>query len=133
MRRSIAISAAEIDRVVAEFYARVRLDPTLAPIFAVHVTDWDAHTDRISRFWRNAILSERDYDGNPMQKHRAAGNVHAEHFEHWLKLFDRTLTDTLPPEVARAWSELAHRIGRSLRMGLAFTPSRVTDVPALRA
>lgn len=112
------ITGAEIDRVVGAFYARVRVDPDLGPVFAAHVTDWPAHEEKIGRFWRNAILSERLYDGNPMAVHRAAGNVRPAMFQTWLGLFDRTLTDELRPDQARAWSDLAHRIGRGLRMGL---------------
>lgn len=127
----IPISHAQIEAVVGAFYAKVRADATLGPVFAVHVSDWDAHVDKIARFWRNAILQERVYDGNPMQKHRAAGNVEAKDFDHWLALFDATLDDMLPPEQARAWSVLAHRIGRSLKMGLSFQQAR-PNAPNLR-
>ncbi|MFD1808309.1 hypothetical protein ACFSHQ_09780 [Gemmobacter lanyuensis] len=39
-------------------YAAVRAHPVLGPVFAHHVTDWPAHEEKISRFWRNAILRE---------------------------------------------------------------------------
>lgn len=113
------VTAAQIDRVVTVFYAAVRRHEVLGPIFAAHVTDWPAHEARIAGFWRNAILGDRSYDGNPMQVHRAAGDVRAEHFEPWLMLFDATLIRTLPPDTARAWSALAHRIGAGLRMGVS--------------
>ena len=112
------ISGADIDRVVAAFYGKVRLHPGLGPVFARHVSDWPGHEQKIGRFWRNAILSERNYDGNPMAVHRAAGDVRPGMFEPWLALFDSVLTAELRPDQARAWSELAHRIGRGLRMGL---------------
>lgn len=114
------ITAAQIERVVNKFYAAVRRDPVLAPVFAAHVPrdGWPAHEAKIASFWRNAILYERIYDGNPMQKHMAARNVHAEHFPHWLGLFDKTLMAELPPDTARAFSALAHRIARGLRMGV---------------
>lgn len=112
------ISGPDIDRVVAAFYAQMRQHPQLGPVFAAHVSDWPAHEEKIGRFWRNAILSERNYDGNPMAIHRTAGNVHAAMFTPWLAMFDTVLTAELRPDQARAWSELAHRIGRGLRMGL---------------
>lgn len=108
----------QIDRVVTLFYAAIRRHEVLGPIFARHVTDWPEHEEKIARFWRNAILAERGYDGNPMAVHRAAGDVRPEHFEPWLALFDETLRCTLPAETAAAWSALAHRIGASLTMGL---------------
>ena len=113
-----AITADQIAAVVAVFYARVRADPVLGPVFAAHVTDWPAHEAKITRFWRNAILFDHSYDGNPLLVHRAAGDVHAALFGPWLTLFDATLTATLPRGPAAEWSVLAHRIGRGLRMGL---------------
>ena len=115
-----AITPAQIDAVVACFYARIRNHDLLGPVFAAHVGDWPAHEARIARFWRNAILNERDYDGNPMLVHRQAGNVRPDHFAPWLALFDQVLAETLPPTAAQAWSGLAHRIGRSLVMGLVW-------------
>lgn len=127
----LPLSHAQITAVVDAFYEKVRRDPTLGPVFAVHVKDWPRHEDKIARFWRNAILQERVYDGNPMQKHRTAGNVEGAHFALWLQIFDQTLTEMLPPEVARAWSDLAHRIGRSLQMGLSFQKPTHAEVPQL--
>lgn len=108
----------QIDRVVATFYAAVRRHEVLGPVFARHVADWPAHEARIAAFWRNAIMYERGYDGNPMRVHMQAGDVRPEHFDDWLMLFDATLIRVLPRETARAWSALAHRIGAGLRMGV---------------
>lgn len=126
------ITPAQIDAVVAAFYAAIRSHPTLGPIFAAHVDDWPAHEAKIATFWRNAILLERGYDGNPMAVHKAAGNVHPGMFEPWLALFDATLTRELPPETAAAWSDLAHRIGRSLRFGLVDAARSGSAIPTLR-
>lgn len=112
------ITADQIDRVVATFYAAVRRHEVLGPIFANHVTDWPEHEAKIAAFWRNAILYDRGYDGNPMRVHMAAGDVRADHFDPWLMLFDATLIRVLPQDTARAWSALAHRIGAGLRMGV---------------
>ena len=127
-----AVTPKEIDRVVADFYAEIRQHPTLGPIFAAHITDWPAHEEKISRFWRNAILLERSYDGNPMQVHRAAGNVRPGMFSPWLALFDSVLTRNLAPEPAAAWSALAHRIGQGLRYGVTEQNRSGDGVPLLR-
>ncbi len=113
-----AVTGVEIDAVVAEFYASVRTHPVLGPVFAAHVRDWPAHEARIAGFWRNAILFEGSYTGNPMEVHKATGNVRPGMFIPWLNLFDATLARRLPPETAAAWSALAHRIGRGLSLGL---------------
>jgi len=117
----IPVSEAQIDRVVAQFYQRVRAHPALGPVFAGHVADWPVHEEKIGRFWRNALLLQRCYDGNPMQVHRAAGDVKAQHFPVWLSIFDAVLAEELPQHLAQAWSALAHRIGRGLSFGLPQT------------
>ena len=122
----------EIERVVAAFYARIRAHPGLGPVFAVHVTDWPAHEAKVADVWDNAILHEKVYDGNPMLVHQKAGNVRPGRFETWLDLFDRVLAQELEPAKASAWSELAHRIGRSLRAGVVERMRGPGGVPILR-
>lgn len=112
------ITAEQIDRVVGIFYAAIRRHEVLGPVFAGHVADWPAHEAKIAGFWKKAILYQPGYDGNPMQVHMAAGDVRPDHFTPWLALFDETLRRSLPQHSAAAWSQLAHRIGRGLRMGV---------------
>lgn len=126
-----AITPEDIDRVVAEFYACIRVHPGLGPVFAAHVTDWPAHEEKIARFWRNAILFERCYDGNPLEVHKRAGNVRPGMFDTWLGLFDAVLRRMLAPDTAAAWSALAHRIGRGLRYGVVEQTTLAGGVPKL--
>lgn len=126
------ITRPEIERVVREFYALIRVHPGLGPVFAAHVGDWDKHEAKIADFWANAILHERSYDGSPMEAHVKAGNVRPGMFEPWLGLFDRVLQAELRPEQAVAWSDLAHRIGRSLRAGVVERETLPGGVPKLR-
>jgi len=125
------ITADQIDMVMRRFYAGVRKHPELGPVFANHITDWPEHEAKIADFWRNAILFERSYDGNPMRAHMRAGDVRADHFDGWLALFDEVLQTTLPAETAASWSLLAHRIGRGLRMGVQDVQKPASDVPML--
>lgn len=126
------VSRDEIERVVAQFYDRVRGHPGLGPVFAVHVEDWPSHEARVADFWANAILHERSYDGNPVAVHRQAGNVRPGMFETWLALFDRVLAQELRPDQAAAWSALAHRIGGSLRAGVVDRMRAQNGAPILR-
>ena len=116
------ITATEIDTVVTEFYARVRADETLGPVFFQSLPPlrpaWMEHEEKIAAFWRNAILFERSYIGNPQRVHAQREAVEPEHFAVWLTLFDEVLNEKLTPELAEAWSALAHRIGRGLKMGV---------------
>lgn len=116
----IKVTTEQIETVVAKFYAAIRADTVLGPIFAAHVPSdgWPAHEDKIARFWRNVVLRQRVYDGNPMQAHMAAGNVRAEHFPRWLALFDKILASELTEDAAQDFSTLAHRIAHGLRLGV---------------
>ncbi len=126
------ITRPEIERVVAVFYAKAREHAALGPIFAAHVSDWTAHEAKVADFWANTILHERSYDGSPVAAHVKAGNVRPGMFETWLALFDTVLNAELSPDMARAWSALAHRIGRSLRASVVDRDTLPGGIPNLR-
>lgn len=123
------ITRDDIKQVVAEFYRRARMHPDLGPVFAAHVEHWATHEQKIGNFWCSALLRKRVYSGNPMQKHLAAGNVHAAHFAVWLALFDEVLMLMLSESKAQHWSELAHRIGKSLSYGLTYAANKAANAP----
>jgi len=131
----IDISEAQIKQVVTQFYARVRVHPVLGPIFNDRISTepawWAVHEAKIARFWRNALLRQPVYDGNPMLVHAGVSAIEPGHFAIWLGLFDAVLQETLPEPQAESWSRLAHRIGRGLSMGLATARARQTGVPDL--
>jgi len=130
------VSPVQIDRVVAAFYARIRQHDVLGPVFFASIPDdrerWQKHEEKISRFWRNAILHERNYSGNPQHMHRMRPMIKPEHFELWLGLFDEVLGQNLPTELAASWSALAHRIGAGLRMGVEASRQPEGMPPILR-
>lgn len=114
------ITAEEIDRIVALFYVRIRAHAELGPIFALYVEDaeWPEHEGKIARFWRNAILREKSYNGNPMRVHVSRPEIEAHHFAQWLGLFHQVLNQQLPAEIALQWGALADRIGEGFRTGI---------------
>lgn len=117
-----SISSDQIDMLVAAFYARVRKDDTLGPIFlrAIGTNDgvWAHHEAHIASFWRNAMGLDRSFSGNPMMKHLANAEILPEHFPIWLGLFRQTAMDVLPQTEAQVIADLADRIGHSLSIGL---------------
>ena len=118
----IPVTRTQIEEVVKHFYARVRMDPVLGPLFNTILSNdqniWRIHEAKIANFWANAILHERSYDGNPMLVHSGISALDRDMFVNWLALFDQTLSDELPANLALQWSTLAHRIGRGLRVGV---------------
>lgn len=112
------IDEAMIRRLVHGFYARVREDALLAPVFAAHITDWEPHLERMCAFWSSVALLTGRYHGRPMQKHLPLP-VDAAHFDRWLQLFEETAHALCPPAAAEHFIERAHRIAESLELGIA--------------
>lgn len=129
------VTRADIERVVTEFYKRIRNHPTLGPVFAKSIPStadaWGPHEAKIAGFWANAILHERSYSGNPMAVHMATPHVHADHFPIWLDLFETTLRDTLDADQADSFNAFARRIGRGLQMGMMYRNADPDQPPNL--
>ena len=85
--RRTGIDETMIERLVHRFYARVRDDSVLGPIFEERIVDWGRHLDRMCTFWSSVALMSGRYHGQPMQAHLSLP-VHADHFDRWLNLFD---------------------------------------------
>ncbi|MDN2567638.1 group III truncated hemoglobin [Aquibium sp. A9E412] len=112
------IDDAMIRRLVHGFYARVREDALLAPVFAAHITDWEPHLERMCAFWSSVALLTGRYHGRPMQKHLPLP-VDAAHFDRWLQLFEESAHALCPPAAAEHFIERARRIAESLELGIA--------------
>lgn len=112
------IDEAMIDRLVRAFYAKVRLDPLLGPIFEARIRDWEPHLQRMCAFWSSVALMSGIYHGSPMAMHMRLP-IDAEHFDRWLALFEATAREVCPPVAAEHFIERAQRIGESLELGIA--------------
>ncbi len=106
------------------FYARVRRDPLIGPVFAGKIPDeaWPRHLATIHDFWSSVLLKTGRYKGNPFARHLGIAGIDPAHFARWLGLFEETATEVFVPEIAREIVERAHRIGDSLKAGLFFRP-----------
>jgi hemoglobin len=116
---SAGIDECLIHDLVHAFYARVRADPMLGPIFNATVADWDEHLDRLCAFWSSVMLMTGRYKGTPMKAHADIVAISSEHFERWLALFQKTATETCPPAAAMLFVDRSQRIAKSLQLGIA--------------
>lgn len=89
----IGIDATFIDHLVEAFYARIREDDLLGPIFAERIADWPPHLARMKAFWRSVLHISGEFSGNPMLKHLAIPGLELRHFSRWLHLFYETLRE----------------------------------------
>ena len=62
----IGINAGFVSEMVECFYATVRADDLLGPIFVERIIDWPAHLDRMKQFWRSVLHNSGEFSGNPM-------------------------------------------------------------------
>lgn len=128
MNPSVDLSESHIAALVDRFYDKVRRDPVLGPIFNPVVHDWDEHQRTLVSFWSSVVLRTGTYRGNPMAAHRPHP-IRAEHFEHWLALWQDTAQALLPPPQAALLVDYARRIGSSLRYGLGLEAPRPLGLP----
>jgi len=113
-----SVDEALIGKLMRAFYARVRVDPLIGPIFNSRITDWEPHMARICDFWSAVMLRTGRYRGQPMNLHVPLP-IDSAHFDRWLELFERTAYEVCSAEAARIFVQRARTIGRSLEMGVA--------------
>lgn len=89
----IGVDAAFVDHLVEAFYAKIREDDLLGPIFAERIADWPPHLIKMKAFWRSVLHNSGEFSGNPMLKHLAIPGLELRHFSRWLDLFYETLRE----------------------------------------
>jgi len=107
-----------IETLVRSFYAKVRSDAVLGPIFDARIRDWEPHLRQMFAFWSSVALMTGRYHGTPMAKHLPLP-VDGDHFDRWLALFEATANEVCPPPAAAHFVERAQRIAASLELGIA--------------
>jgi hemoglobin len=118
MREQTGIDERMIEDLVHGFYARIRTDSLLGPIFDSRIQEWQPHLERMCAFWSSVVLSSGLYHGQPMRMHLPLP-VEAQHFDRWLSLFEQTARDLFDEPIAQYFMERARRIAVSLELGIA--------------
>jgi hemoglobin len=84
----------QIAQLVDRFYAKVRQDEMLCPIFTNVIGDrWDSHLATMRAFWSSVILGSASYKGNPMAAHLQLPRLSSLHFERWLVPWRQTAAE----------------------------------------
>jgi truncated hemoglobin YjbI/tellurite resistance-related uncharacterized protein len=120
-----AHQAAEIEAALPalldRFYARVRADAALGPVFNDAIGDWDHHLGTLTDFWSSVMLTTGRYKGNPMAVHlQHAHRIPSEMFGRWLAIWTQTTDEMMSPPVAEAMQAKGARIAQSLDAALHF-------------
>jgi hemoglobin len=122
--------------VVQHFYARVRRDDVIGPVFnrIIPADHWPAHLAAITDFWSSMLLGTGRYNGRPMPKHLAIPELSDRHFARWLALFRTTVEELCPPEIAALFVDRAERIAYNFRLRIAhFRGQDTAGIQPMRA
>lgn len=121
----------DLRRLVDAFYARVRQDPDLGPVFARAIPDdaWPEHLAIIQSFWSSVMLKTSRYKRDPFSVHRRIEGISPALFTRWLALFEATCRELFDAEVATALHQKATMIAGSLQAGLFFQPASLRPPP----
>ena len=113
----------EIRALVHDFYADVRRDDVLGPIFNSRIHDWDTHLAKLVDFWSSILRRTGRFSGSPMTKHAALSELSAELFHRWLGLFRETAAEQPNRAMAAQACAMAERIAQSLWLGYQMSRS----------
>ena len=107
----------DVVRLVDAFYAKVRVDALLAPVFVN--LDWHNHVPTMYNFWCSMLLGEVSYQGNPLQKHLHL-DITSKHFDKWLEIFEETVDELFEGAMATEAKVRTHAIAEIFqrKMGL---------------
>ncbi len=132
IRDRTGIDEAMISALVVTFYAQVRKDPLIGPIFEAKIDDWSHHLEKLCAFWSSVVLMSGRYHGQPMRAHMPLP-VERAHFERWLEIFEMTARNMCPPAAADVFIDRARRIADSLELGIATSRGEIATPRWARA
>lgn len=113
-----APNAESLTELVHRFYADVRADALLGPVFEEALRDrWEPHLGRMVDFWSTVVLGKKSFSGNVFAKHMALQGVTPAHFAAWVRLWGEHTDRLFEPDVARELQTVAHGIARNLFQG----------------
>ena len=116
------ISEESLKALVDAFYASVRRDALIGPIFNDAIGDWPEHLEKLQAFWSSVMLTSGRYKGRPLPAHlKHAARIDASAFARWLAIWKETTDSILDPASAAALQQKAARIAESLALGIQFT------------
>jgi hemoglobin len=108
---------ADVNLLVNTFYATIRKDELLGPIFNDRIPEamWPEHLSKLTDFWETNLFGVFRFRGNPSAKHIDVDRhlhftITEEHFEHWLKLWFATVDSLFEGERAERAKSAARRM-----------------------
>ncbi len=109
----------DIALLVRTFYAKIRTDAVLGPIFNQIVIDWEPHLELLTDFWETQLFLKRKYFGNPVTAHQEVDDkmqhtITPEHFGLWMNLWFATIDELFEGETAYIAKNRAQKMSTML-------------------
>lgn len=107
----------DVNILVNRFYAKIRKDELLGPIFNGHISEeqWPEHLLKLTDFWETNLFGVSKFKGNPSSKHIKVDanleyNIEQNHFRRWLNLWFETIDELFNGELAARAKESARKM-----------------------
>lgn len=95
---------ADIEKLIIDFYEKVKLDTTIGFIFTgVVPINWAHHIPLIVDFWESILMDNPLYKKNAMEVHYDLNKkvtLQKKHFNSWLNLFTSTVDELFEGKIA---------------------------------
>lgn len=106
----------DIILLVNTFYDKIKKDDVIGHFFTdVAKVDWNKHLPIMYNFWENILFYTGNYSGNPMQAHKKVHNLspmNQKDFNHWVKVFTKTVDELFEGKKAEEIKERATNIAQ---------------------
>lgn len=111
----MSLNHESIAALVDRFYAKVREDALLGPVFNGTIGNhWPEHLATLTDFWTSVLLASGRYKGNPMMAHIPIPQMDQQHFSRWIELWRETTAEVFEPEISEALVAKASMMGERL-------------------
>lgn len=113
----------DVSLLVNTFYAKIREDELLGPIFNAHVADWPEHLEHLTDFWESNLFRISKFRGNPPAAHQLVdqkehNTITPVHFGQWMRLWYETIDELYHGDRAELAKNLARRMSTGLFLSI---------------
>jgi len=121
MNKSDINTREDITSLIHAFYAEVREDKLLGPIFNTMIKDWDQHLNLLVDFWETNLFFVKKYTGNPLDAHVKADKlndyqINEYHFGIWLNLWFKNIDSLFEGDHAQLAKNRARNMSTFMNM-----------------
>ncbi len=124
MDRIEEVDEQDLARLVARFYAAVRADSLIGPVFNDAIDAWPEHLGKLTAFWSSLMMTSGRYKGTPMAAHlKHRSRITPAMFDRWLALWREATDEEMPPAIAKSMQVKAERIAHNFKFALRLEPA----------